>query len=151
MLGGRMLYNDPSTITYVADISAMHQLYVYIYIHYIHARIINKAERMVRPLLRRRGRVAEPRARSSVTPICRIMPRTTCNCYMNKYIPTYLYNGCNCLSFAAWNCAACAPGSMPCTCVLEAAGVCRVGMPVRALPEIDVPGTACLIQALTFY
>ena len=35
-----------------------------------------------------------------------------------------MYNECNCLSFAAWNCAARAPGSMP----------------VRALPEIDVSG-----------
>ena len=71
MLGGRMLYNDPGTITYVADSLYMKYINykcIYIYIYIIHARIIMKASgRMVRPLLRGRGPVAEPRARSSVT------------------------------------------------------------------------------------
>ena len=133
MLGGRMLYNDPSTITYVADSLYMkyinyNQMYIYIHYpcqdHYESKRAHGApAAAQARP----RGGAARQIERN---PTCDIMPRTTCNCYIDKYIPIYLCNECNCLSFAAWNCAARAPGSMPCPClctvhVLEAVRVCH--------------------------
>ena len=99
--------------------------YMYIYIHYIHARIINKAERMVRPLLRRRGRVAEPRARSSVTRLvtsCREQHAIARS--INRYLYIYVMNAIACRSRHG-------------TAQRARPGACHA---VRALPEIDVSG-----------
>ena len=91
---------------------------------------------MVRPLLRRRGRVAEPRARSSVTRLvtsCREQHAIARS--INRYLYIYVMNAIACRSRH---------------------GTAQRARPVACLQSVrfrksTFPGTACLIQALTFY
>ena len=81
--------------------------------------------RMVRPLLRRRGRVAEPRARSSVTRLvtsCREQHAIARS--INRYLYIYVMNAIACRSRHG-------------TAQRARPGACHA---VRALPEIDVSG-----------
>jgi len=121
-----MLYNDPSTITYVADISAIHQLYVYIYIYIISmpGSLIKQSAwcaRCCAGAAAWRSR-APGRAYTRLVTSCREQHAIARS--INRYLYIYVMNAIACRSRHG-------------TAQRARPGACHA---VRALPEIDVSG-----------